>query len=555
MADINLPVPGSDFNTWGEKLNTAVTVANDQGEPANVRNIVSTDIATVGSDIEGALSANYVGKGSQVLDVSDYADAQTAIDAAPAGSTVRFTTAFHALTAPVNVNKALTIDSSRGTQISQDTAGVAAFDVTASGVTFRGLRITGTQFAALGLGSIGIRAIGPSAAAPIAGLRIESCTLDAWAHHAIYCQYVTDFALRSNVIYNMAYAGLTVLSGLRGVVTGNSISSVIQGTGAVNSYGILLTRGDIESLVTDPRTSDVVVSGNVVDGVPSWEGIDTHGGQRIIITGNTVRDTFVGIALVPATGSGVTDYGPIDCIVSGNTIDSGVSDGTRSNGINFVGVGTSLGTATDAATGTIVGNTIRGHGTKTSDTSGAIVAYYTRGLVVSSNQIIEPSPNGIVIYHTNYGYTVSGNTVTDAWSDGTNTTGVILRSTDNEGLVSGNVLQRGAKIAASVFAQGVRIANASPTVKTILGPNGTGPAVVPLVDAGNFSEWVTSASAVSVGRAGAKVGLYGVPVVARATAIGSPTVPGATYSQSEAASMRASIDAMRVALKNIGVTA
>jgi len=57
MADINLPVPGSDFNTWGEKLNTAVTVANDQGEPANVRNIVSTDIATVGSDIEGALSA------------------------------------------------------------------------------------------------------------------------------------------------------------------------------------------------------------------------------------------------------------------------------------------------------------------------------------------------------------------------------------------------------------------------------------------------------------------------------------------------------------------
>jgi len=57
MADINLPVPGSDFNTWGEKLNNAVTVVNDQGEPANVRNIVSTDIETTGSDIEGALRA------------------------------------------------------------------------------------------------------------------------------------------------------------------------------------------------------------------------------------------------------------------------------------------------------------------------------------------------------------------------------------------------------------------------------------------------------------------------------------------------------------------
>jgi len=60
MADINLPVPGSDFNTWGEKLNNTVAAVNDQGEPANVRNIVSTDIDTVGSDIEGALSAKIV---------------------------------------------------------------------------------------------------------------------------------------------------------------------------------------------------------------------------------------------------------------------------------------------------------------------------------------------------------------------------------------------------------------------------------------------------------------------------------------------------------------
>ena len=60
MASIDLPVPGSDFNTWGEKLNIVVNTVNDQGDPANVRNIVSTDIDTVGSDIEGVLSAKIV---------------------------------------------------------------------------------------------------------------------------------------------------------------------------------------------------------------------------------------------------------------------------------------------------------------------------------------------------------------------------------------------------------------------------------------------------------------------------------------------------------------
>ena len=71
MADINLPVPGSDFNTWGEKLNNAVAAVNDQGEPANVRNIVSTDIDTLGSDIEGALSANYVQAGGSIANLPE----------------------------------------------------------------------------------------------------------------------------------------------------------------------------------------------------------------------------------------------------------------------------------------------------------------------------------------------------------------------------------------------------------------------------------------------------------------------------------------------------
>jgi hypothetical protein len=53
---------------------------------------------------------------------------------------------------------------------------------------------------------------------------------------------------------------------------------------------------------------------------------------------------------------------------------------------------------------------------------------------------------------------------------------------------------------------------------------------------------------------GTGVGLYGVAPVARAAAITAPTAPSATYVQAEAAAMKTAVDAIRVALTNIGIT-
>ena len=46
----------------------------------------------------------------------------------------------------------------------------------------------------------------------------------------------------------------------------------------------------------------------------------------------------------------------------------------------------------------------------------------------------------------------------------------------------------------------------------------------------------------------------GATPVARAAAITSPTAPGATYVQAEAAAMKTAVDAIRVALTNFGIT-
>jgi hypothetical protein len=57
------------------------------------------------------------------------------------------------------------------------------------------------------------------------------------------------------------------------------------------------------------------------------------------------------------------------------------------------------------------------------------------------------------------------------------------------------------------------------------------------------------------GGATAKIGFLGAPAVARAAAITTPTAPSAAYVQAEAAAMKTAVDAIRVALTNIGITA
>jgi hypothetical protein len=64
----------------------------------------------------------------------------------------------------------------------------------------------------------------------------------------------------------------------------------------------------------------------------------------------------------------------------------------------------------------------------------------------------------------------------------------------------------------------------------------------------------TNAGAIQVGRTGQPIGLYGVAAVARAAAIASPTAPSAGYVQAEAQSMKTAVDALRVAVQNIGIT-
>ena len=185
MADINLPVPGSDFNTWGEKLNNAVAAVNDQGEPANVRNIVSTDIDTLGTDIEGALSAK-IAQEASALEVGT-------VTAGPLDVTITGT-------APERVLN-FAIPSGNVLQGSGIPEGV----VTASpGAVYSDTAVT--RGAALWRKATGVGNTGWVVTNGDTGTRdVESLLVNGWARQA----YDTDLARVGNRVSFDAYLNLT----------------------------------------------------------------------------------------------------------------------------------------------------------------------------------------------------------------------------------------------------------------------------------------------------------------------------------------------------------
>lgn len=137
---------------------------------------------------------------------------------------------------------------------------------------------------------------------------------------------------------DLGYAGIMVLSGLRGRISNAKVSRVAVGRpNGTNAYGIAITR------TGGPQPTDWLVEGCAVTDVPTWIGLDTHGGRRVRFVDNVIRGCRRGIWLVDdgqgvhraveceATGndlatfgtydpSGITTYRSDNCRVTGNTI-------------------------------------------------------------------------------------------------------------------------------------------------------------------------------------------------------------------------------------------
>lgn len=229
---------------------------------------------------------------------------QTAINNTAINGTLNITGCSYSLTSPVTVSKAMTV---QGGTITTTTKGVT---IAASDVVINGVHIIGPQYTTYNLGQIGIYAN-----SAIQNITVKNNIIENFGEDGIRLANVTNLNVSGNTIKNIVYAGILIVSGAGGAVNGNSVTNIgVVGYEAngMNAYGIALTdQGGVPS-------SGITVSGNTVDNVPQWHGLDTHGGRNLIFSGNTIHRTNRAIFLTSSDGNGSAQ----NITVNQNTMDT-----------------------------------------------------------------------------------------------------------------------------------------------------------------------------------------------------------------------------------------
>jgi parallel beta-helix repeat protein len=362
------------------------------------------------------------------------------------GSCVVIPTGSYTMAGNITISKACTILGCGATFTwASDTTAKRGLLITASNVEIEGITLDGPQHAASISTQIGIYAYGADSSNYITGLKINHCEITDWTW-GIVCVFVKNFDVSNNHIYDCYSVGVSMQSSSYGTVSGNQIKGL---AGTRPCYGIALTKSN-GNLVDYPRSSDIVVSNNVIDGVADWDGLNTHGGQRCHFVHNTVINCIFGIDIGGASDAGGNKiYPALDIIVDNNIVESGVTDGSAYQAISFTGID-----ATTWSTGQITNNRLIGHAREALATDGGIVAYFTSGLDIRGNYIKECATSGIHLYQYNYDFSVTNNTIVDVWSNTTTTIG-IRENSYNTGYIGQNKIYKDSKSATYVNTYGI----------------------------------------------------------------------------------------------------
>ena len=158
---------------------------------------------------------------------------------------------------------------------------------------------------------MGIRVNG-SPASPVRRLTIRNSVVSNFGHGGIYLRSAATFVVTGNTVTDTVYAGIQVLSG-----------AAERSPATSSAGGRLRQRGPRRQRLwhpvsyqstSDPMSADILVDGNTVETVQTWEAMDTHGGQRITFSNNIVRYSRRGVMIT----TGPNGQPAADCRVIGN---------------------------------------------------------------------------------------------------------------------------------------------------------------------------------------------------------------------------------------------
>jgi parallel beta-helix repeat protein len=206
-------------------------------------------------------------------------------------------------------------------------------------VTTNDVTIDGVTISSSGSTGYGIHALG-TAANPVRNLTIRNCTIKGF-NVSIWAEHVTNLKIDNCLIQDADYAGILVFSGVGGTISNNTIQRIgaartnltIAGK-ENNAYGIALSRTATSDFVANPRSSNFLVTGNLVEDVPLWHCYDTHAGDTITFSNNVSR-RCPRAYFITLDGLGTQ---PKNVTLTGNRIEQArqVSGGTNSDAVTLV---------------------------------------------------------------------------------------------------------------------------------------------------------------------------------------------------------------------------
>ena len=292
----------------------------------------------------------------------------------------------------------------KGTASATPLLNITASNVIIDGIEFQGASLNATP-ATYVSGDTAILCAGSSSVSPRNGITVRNVTINGFADFGMFIRYAQNVTVTNNRVSYCGYAGITFLSVIRGIINGNTIQEINASAGAVNWYGISLTRDPSVNSTNSAPCTQCVVSNNIVRNVPQWTGIDSHAPYQSVITGNNVSGCKNGIYAQYDDASAAFPMEARQVEISNNVV-TGPSTASSS----VIGIA-SIGLAALPNDGIfIIGNTIVGCGDYAS-TVGAIHIANSTNSKASDNHVMRAIRMGISLTGTSSYVDISRNIV------------------------------------------------------------------------------------------------------------------------------------------------
>lgn len=400
---------------------TAAPVAGTDN--IEVVNFLTTAIGTTDSSLvtyvpagAGATQRTVQAKLRDVVSVKDFgavgdgvANDTAAIQAAlSSGATSVHITAGTYLVTGLTIAASCTIYGSgilkKGTASATPLLNITASNVTVDGVEFRGASYNATPTTRV-VGDTAINCEATSSVSPYANLAIRNVIINGFADFGVNVRFGQDIDVSNIAVAYCGYAGILFLSVLRGNIEHNNIREINSSAGAVNWYGISLTRDPSQTSVASIPCTQCIIANNIVTNITQWTGIDTHAAYRCIITGNNVSGCTRGIYAQYDSTSATYQMAAQQVEISNNTVV-----GPQTASASVIGIA-SLGLAALPNDGIfIIGNTIVGCGDYGGPT-GAIHIDSSTNSKASDNHVMRAIRMGISLTGTSSYVDISRNIV------------------------------------------------------------------------------------------------------------------------------------------------